>query len=228
GRNVRNLEAVAEEIRSAGGEAVAVRCDVTRWDQVLDLARKTVEAFGTIDILVNNAAVPSATAPLVDVEEDEWEAVMETNVKGVFLMTKAVLPVMMEKKSGHVITVSSGVGTPKGRNTANIPYVVSKWAVEGFRHVMALHLKDAGIRVNNIAPGPTLNDFHKVATRVERLLRFPGGVRRNEWVSDSFRYLVCESGDLTGAHVSSPEWDRERGVTREPVPEAEIRAFMES
>ncbi len=228
GRNERNLDAVAGEIRSAGGEAAAIRCDVTKWEQVESLAKGAAEAHGTIAILVNNAGIPSSTALLVDVEEEEWEAVLETNVKGVFLVTKAVLPEMMKRKSGHLITVSSGAGTPSGRNSVNIPYAVSKWAVEGFTHSLALQLKEYGIRANNIAPGPTLNDFQKGRAKVERLLKFPGGMRRNEWVSDSFRYLVCESGDLTGAHVSSPEWDRENGITREPVPESEIRAFMTS
>ncbi|MFQ5915549.1 MAG: SDR family NAD(P)-dependent oxidoreductase [Nitrospinota bacterium] len=227
GRNEPNLRAVEEEIRSAGGEAMVIRCDVTRRDQVQNLVKNTVERHGTIDILVNNAAIHSSTAPLVKVEEAEWEAVMETNVKGVFLMTQAVLPVMMDRKSGHIIIISSGAGTPQSRNSVNIPYVVSKWAVEGFRHSMAIQLKPYGIRVNNIAPGPTLNDLQKSHnTSVERLMTFPGGMRRNEWVADSFRYLVCESEDLTGGHISSPEWEREHGITRDPISEEEIRAFM--
>jgi 3-oxoacyl-[acyl-carrier protein] reductase len=231
GRNEQNLNSVADEIRSSGGKALAVRCDVTDWAQVKDLADETVRAYGTIDILVNNAGIPSSAALLVDVEEAEWDAIMETNLKGMFLMTKAVLPGMMDRKSGHVITVSSGAGTSNSRNAMTIAYVVSKWGVEGFRHSMAMQLKDYGIRVNTLAPGPVLNDFQrsrdlKVESYVDRLVNFPGGMRRNEWVRESFQYLISETGDLTGAHVSSPEWDREHNIDREPISEAEIRAFM--
>jgi len=227
GRNIENLEAVAAEIRSAGGEAAAIACDVTRRDQAERLAKKTLETYGGIDLLVNNAGIPSSVGLLVDVEEADWEAVMETNVKGVFLVTHAVLPTMMEKKSGHIVTVSSMAGTRQSRNAATIPYSVSKWAVEGFTHTMAMQMKDYGIRFNNIIPGPTMNDFQKGRSTVERLLSFPGGMRRNEWVADSFRCLVCESGALTGGHVSAPEWDAENGIEREPISEAKIRAFLE-
>ncbi len=227
GRNVENLEAVADEIRSAGGEAAAIACDVTRRDQAEHLAEKILETYGANDLLVNNAGIPSPVGLLVDVEETDWEAVMETNVKGVFLVTRAVLPAMMEKKTGHVVTVSSMAGTRQSRNAATIPYSVSKWAVEGFTHTMAMQMKDYGIRFNNIVPGPTLNDFQKGRSTVERLVSFPGGMRRSEWVADSFRCLVCESGNLTGGHVSAPEWDAENGIAREPISEAEIRAFLE-
>jgi len=227
GRNVENLEAVADEIRSAGGEAAAIACDVTRRDQTERLAKKILETYGGIDLLVNNAGIPSPVGLLVDVDEADWESVMETNVKGVFLMTRADLPIMMEKRAGHIVTVSSTAGTRQIRNAATIPYSVSKWAVEGFTHTMAMQMKDYGIRFNNIIPGPTLNDFQKGRSTVERLLSVPGGMRRNEWAADSFRYLVCESGDLTGGQVSAPEWDAENGIDREPISETEIRAFLE-
>ena len=154
GRNVRNLEAVAEEIRSGGGEAVVIPCDVTKRDQARDLAGGMMEAFGRIDILVNNAGVHSSTALLVDVEETEWETVMATNVKGVFLVTQAVLPAMTARRSGHVITISSAAGTARSRNAVNVPYAVSKWAVEGFNHSMAMQMKPYAVRFNTLAPGP--------------------------------------------------------------------------
>ena len=229
GRNVRNLEAVAEEIRSGGGEAVVIPCDVTKRDQARDLAGGMMEAFGRIDILVNNAGVHSSTALLVDVEETEWETVMATNVKGVFLVTQAVLPTMTARRSGHVITISSAAGTARSRNAVNVSYAVSKWAVEGFNHSMAMQMKPYAVRFNTLAPGPTLNDMQKsFNTDVERLVSFPGGMRRTEWVADSFRHLVCETPELTGAHIPSPEWDKEHGITREKISEAEIRAFMAS
>ena len=227
GRNVKNLGAVAEEIRSAGGEAIVIPCDVTVRDQARNLAKGSVEAFGPIDILVNNAGVHCSTALLVDVEEAEWEAVMATNVKGVFLVTQAVLPVMMERGAGHVVTISSAAGTPGSQNSVNIPYVASKWAVEGFNHSMAMQMKPYSVRFNTFAPGPTLNDIQKsFNTDVERLVRFPGGMRRSEWAADSFRRLACETAGLTGAHISAPEWDKEHGIAREKISEAEIRAFM--
>ena len=229
GRNMRNLEAVAEEIRSGGGEAIVIPCDVTKRDQARSLASGVMEAFGRIDILVNNAGVHSSTALLVHVEEAEWETVMATNVKGVFLVTQAVLPAMMARGSGHVVTISSAAGTPRSQNSVNVPYVASKWAVEGFNHSMAMQMRPYAVRFNTLAPGPTLNDIQKsFNTDVERLVNFPGGMRRNEWVTDSFRYLVCETPDLTGAHISSPEWDEENGIPREKISEAEIRAFMAS
>ncbi len=228
GRNVKNLEGVAGEIRISKAEAVVIPCDVTRRDQVETLVDKTQEAFGTVDLLVNNAGVAGSIGLLVDVEEAEWDAIMETNAKGVFLMTQAVLPTMMKKKSGHIVTISSSGGTPKSRNSGTIPYSMSKWAVEGMRHTLAMQLEPYGIRVNNLSPGLTLNDLQKGRSTVERILSLRESVRWNEWVAESFRYLVCETGGLTGVHIAAPEWDAENGIERELITETEIRAFLEN
>ena len=228
-RTVPEIDSVAKEINALGRRSVAVPTDVTVSSQIDAMIAATERELGPLDILVNNAGVHSSTALLVHVEEAEWETVMATNVKGVFLVTQAVLPAMMARGPGHVVTTSSAAGTPRSQNSVNVPYVASKWAVEGFNHSMAMQMRPYAVRFNTLAPGPTLNDIQKsFNTDVERLVNFPGGMRRNEWVTDSFRYLVCETPDLTGAHISSPEWDKENGIPREKISEAEIRSFMAS
>jgi len=148
---------VADEIRAAGGQAISMVTDVTSPGAVAALVRATVEAYGTVHGLVNNAALFGSLKlqPFTDIESDEWDKVMAVNTRGVFECVKAVVPVMRAQKYGKIINIASGTlfkGTPH-----LLHYVASKGAVVAMTRVMARELGADNILVNCIAPGLTVS-----------------------------------------------------------------------
>lgn len=150
---------VAEEITAEGGTAVATPTDVADEASTLEMARIAIEAYGGIDILVNNAAVfatiPISRAGFEDISVDEWDLVMKVNLRGTWLPCRAVVPTMREQGYGKIINISSDTAfkpTP-GRSH----YVASKAGIAGFTRTLATELGPDGIRVNCIAPGKTLS-----------------------------------------------------------------------
>ncbi len=142
------------------GESLVVPADVRDADEVQRVVDRTVEAFGRIDTLVNNAGVSilgmqDSRKELHEVTEDEWDTVLEVNLKGVFLFTNAVLPVMYEQERGNIINISSGLG----RNAIDGAgaYVSSKWGLEGLTRVTALEGEDRGVIANALDPGGMVN-----------------------------------------------------------------------
>jgi len=150
-----SLFSLEKEIRSSGGRAIAVRADASREEDVRTLVGRALDEFGRVDILVNNAAVfPHYHTPLVDFPVESWDETMATNLRGVFLCIKAVLPKMIEQKAGSIINLSSiaAVRSGKGR----IAYGVSKAAVERLTFGLAEEVKEFNIAVNALCPvGPT-------------------------------------------------------------------------
>ncbi len=163
--DIRDGEETAEGIRAAGGDAVFVQCDVSRGESCDTLARAAQDRYGRIDGLVNNAALYADLkyVPFDQIEEEEWDRVFAVNVKGVWLMTRAVYPLRAEGSGGNlgggprkIVNIASG--TPF-KGTPNIPhYVVSKGAVVTLTRVMARTLGPEGINVNCVAPGLTLSE----------------------------------------------------------------------
>lgn len=142
---------VAKEIESFGSEALAVKADVRNSKETKEMVKTAIDKFGRIDILVNNAGIYPFKS-LVDMEEEDWDKVLGVNLKGVFNCTKAVLPKMIEQKSGVIINISSIAGAVVGySNLAH--YSASKAGMVGFTKAAALELAQYGIRVNAIAPG---------------------------------------------------------------------------
>ncbi|OGP66550.1 MAG: dehydrogenase [Deltaproteobacteria bacterium RBG_13_47_9] len=154
-------QAVVEEIEAKGGEALYVNTDVTREESVKEMARKVVERFGRIDILVNNAALFAnlLKKPFWEIPVQEWDAVMAVNLKGPFLCSKAVYPQMKKQGKGKIINISSGTFF-KG-NPLFLHYVVSKGGNIALSRSMAREVGDAGICVNTIAPGFTETEYLK-------------------------------------------------------------------
>ncbi|MCU1432678.1 MAG: putative short-chain dehydrogenase/reductase [Actinotalea sp.] len=150
--------AVAAEIGS--DRAIGVQVDVTDIDACTRLAERTVEAFGRIDVLVNNAAlfsqIPISRGGFTEITEGEWDRVMEVNIKGSWLPCVAITPVMIAQGSGSIINISSGTAL-KG-SAGRTHYVASKAAVIGLTKNLARELGDHGIRVNVVAPGNTLSE----------------------------------------------------------------------
>jgi NAD(P)-dependent dehydrogenase (short-subunit alcohol dehydrogenase family) len=148
---------VAEEIRAAGGTALSMVTDVTSPAAVAALVKATVDAYGTVHALVNNAAMFGSLAlkPFMEIESAEWDRVMAVNARGVFECVKAVVPVMREQKYGKIINIASGT-VFKG-TTHLMHYVASKGAVIAMTRVMARELGNDNILVNCIAPGLTVS-----------------------------------------------------------------------
>jgi 3alpha(or 20beta)-hydroxysteroid dehydrogenase len=143
-----DVKTVADDL---GDKAVAVKLDVTSEPAWSGAVRETVDRFGRLDILVNNAAMYRAGTPLVDLTPDDYRTVIEINQTGVFLGMRAVAPVMAQHGGGSIVNVSSLAGLA-GQPGA-LAYVASKFAVRGMTKVAALELGPAGIRVNSIHPG---------------------------------------------------------------------------
>jgi NAD(P)-dependent dehydrogenase (short-subunit alcohol dehydrogenase family) len=149
---------VMDEIKRRGGEALALQTDVSDEQSVNEMARKTIEAFGSIDVLVNNASV-FADIPRIsffDVSVKDWDKIMAVNVKGTFLCCKAVYPQMKKQHKGKIINISSGTcftGVP-----FFIHYVTSKGGIIAFTRALAREVGNDGICVNTIAPGFTISE----------------------------------------------------------------------
>jgi 3-oxoacyl-[acyl-carrier protein] reductase len=141
---------VVEEIKGLGREALAIQCDVSKSESVTDMIKGTVEHFGKLDILINNAGITRDNL-LMRMKENEWDDVMNINLKGVFLCTKAVTRQMMKQRSGRIINISSVVGVSGNPGQAN--YVAAKAGVIGLTKTSAKELASRGITVNAIAPG---------------------------------------------------------------------------
>ena len=150
------LEAAAGELRQLGHEAIAVPTDVASKQETLSLARAAQERFGQIDILVNNAGVTRHKLVL-DITEEDWDITFAVNIKGVFLCTQAVLPMMLARRSGRIINVSSMSGL-RG-SVRRSAYSAAKHAVIGFADSLAQEVGPYGISVNTIAPGPVATDL---------------------------------------------------------------------
>lgn len=141
---------VVDEIKSTGREAVAIQCNVADSDSVQAMVKETISQFGALDILVNNAGITKDNL-LMRMKENEWDDVININLKGVFLCTKAVTRQMMKQRSGRIINISSIVGVSGNPGQAN--YVAAKSGVIGLTKTAAKELAPRGITVNAIAPG---------------------------------------------------------------------------
>ena len=168
-------QAVVQSIVDGGGKGIFLHCDVTSASECRSAVGKAVEELGKIDILFNNAGI-IRRASVVDTTEEEWDKVMATNVKSVFLLSKYVVPLMAKAGGGVVINTASGWGLVGGREAAS--YCASKGAVVLLTKAMALDHGPQNIRVNCICPGDT--DTPMLHSEAQQL-----GIPREEFLAES-------------------------------------------
>jgi len=192
-RTATELEESVSELRALKTEAEGWICDVSLEEPVKQFVAGAHEKFGRIDVLVNNAGVMTRPVPMTELNVRKWDYTMAVNLRGPFLVTQAVLPVMIKQKSGSIINVSSMIG--RGAYANFIAYATSKWGLEGFTQTLAVEARSSNIRVNSVEPG-------YVATK---LTGFNGS--KPDSVIDVFLYLASdESKGVTGKMLSSSGW----------------------
>ena len=141
----------AADVEALGRKALAVKADVTKVSEVKDMVKKALDKFGRIDILVNNAGRTTTPTPFVETPEKNWEIVINLNIYGVFHCTKAVLPQMIERKSGKIINIASGAGISGMPRCVH--YGATKAAIIAFTKGLSKEVIASGINVNAVAPG---------------------------------------------------------------------------
>lgn len=203
-RNEDQLAALAREIADKGGQIVTVRTDVTKIVDCNAVAKATLEQYGCIDILVNNAGV-GWIAPLTEHDVDQWHRVVDTDLHGVFYCTRAVLPSMIERKSGHIINISTVLGKRAGPNWG--AYVPVKFALTGFSEMVQLEVKEHRIKVTTVYAGGVDNGFRE--TFDSRHLRRP-----SPDAPPPDPYRMCTNEDIADCVV----WCAMSGLSPTAVP----------
>ena len=203
-RKLENVQAVADEIGAAGGEALAVQAHVGRPDDIAALVARTVESFGRVDVAVNNAATNPHFGPLLTADEGQWDKILDTNTKGMFRVCKAVVPHMEAQGGGKIINLASVAGLRPSPSMG--VYGVSKAAVIMLTQVLALELGHANIQVNSIAPGVIKTRFSQLLWQTPQiaepiLAHLPlGCFGEPEDVAGLALYLASPASDyVTGA-----------------------------
>ena len=156
GRSRPPLDSTAQSIRAAGGQAEAIECDVQDLAGVERLAQRVRQTFDRLDILVNNAGVGGFGTPLHQMLPGQWDAILNTNLRGVFYCIRAFTPLLLER-GGHIVNISSLAGKNPVPNAA--AYAASKWGLNGLSYSVAEELRASGIRVSVVCPGSVDTDL---------------------------------------------------------------------
>ncbi len=202
--NAKAAEEVKGLIEAAGGKAITIQADVADAAAVETMIGQVTEAFGTVDILVNNAGI-TKDGLLMRMKEEDWDAVINTNLKGIFHCTKAVTKLMMKKRSGRIVNMASVVGLMGNAGQAN--YAAAKAGVIGFSKSVARELASRGITVNMVAPGFINTDMTAVLPdKVKEAMveDIPlGRMGEAENVADAVLFLVSDQASyITGQVVN--------------------------
>ena len=165
-RSVRELELVAESLRDEGAETLAMAADLTSEKEITRLVDATISNFSKVDILVNNAGV-GVFKPVATTSAEEFDLMCGVNFRGLFLLTKAVLPHMIKAESGCIVNIASLAG--KNSVKGGAVYAATKWAVRGFSSSLMLEVREKNIRVTTIFPGSVDTTFSSMNLRGERI-----------------------------------------------------------
>lgn len=194
--------AVKAEIERTGGTAAAIKCDVSNRHEVEALVQKTVQQFGTVHILVNNAGI-TRDAQMTKMTDDQWDAVVDTNLKSMFLCSQAVSPFMIGQGYGRIINISS-IAAEEG-NFGQTNYSAAKAGAIGMTKTLSKELGRKGITVNAVAPGFILTEMSgAIPDKVKEQLiaRIPlGRAGRPEEVAAAVLFLASEEAAFINGHV---------------------------
>lgn len=183
-KNAERVETAARELSAHGPACEGIACDVTNLNSVNELASHLRQRYGRVDILVNNAGVGGPASMLHELSPEAWDQIFDTNVRGVFLMLRAIVPLMIAVGSGHIVNISSLAGkNPLPRGTA---YSASKWALNGLSYSVAEELRSQNIRVSVVCPGSVDTEFSPHPGKD------PGRMLRPEDVANVVAMLVTQ------------------------------------
>ncbi|MBW4637899.1 MAG: 3-oxoacyl-[acyl-carrier-protein] reductase [Gloeocapsa sp. UFS-A4-WI-NPMV-4B04] len=200
-------EQVVAQITAGGGSAIALQADVSKADQVESLLNATLEKWNSVDILVNNAGITRDTL-LLRMKPEDWQAVIDTNLTGVFLCTRAVSKVMLKQRAGRIINISSVAGQMGNPGQAN--YSAAKAGVIGFTKTVAKELAPRGITVNAVAPGFITTDMTSNINSDEILKYIPlGRYGQPEEVAGLVRFLAA---DAAAAYITGQVFNVDGGM----------------
>jgi NAD(P)-dependent dehydrogenase (short-subunit alcohol dehydrogenase family) len=173
-RDRARLEASAKAMAKSGGRVEPVPCDVTDWKSVEKLAREVEKKYGRVDVLVNNAGVRGPVGPLHQLAPEEWDAILNTNLRGVYYCIRAFAPMMVRAGSGHIVNISSLAGKNPVPNGA--AYSASKWGLNGLSYTLAEELRAHNIRVSVVCPGSTETELSPHTGKDPRKMLQPSDV----------------------------------------------------
>lgn len=200
-------EAIVRQITEAGGEAIAIQADVSQSEQVDNLIKTTLDKFGRIDVLVNNAGITKDTL-LLRMKLEQWQAVIDLNLTGVFLCTKAVSKTMLKQRSGRIINIASVAGQMGNPGQAN--YSAAKAGVIGFTKTVAKELANRGVTVNAVAPGFIETDMTEDLKSDDIIEFIPlGRYGKPEEVAGTIRFLAA---DPAAAYITGQVFNVDGGM----------------
>ncbi|MEO0836467.1 MAG: 3-oxoacyl-[acyl-carrier-protein] reductase [Cyanobacteria bacterium J06642_3] len=200
-------QTTVQEIATLGGEAIAVQADVSQSEAVDNLIKTTLDKFGRIDVLVNNAGITKDTL-LLRMKPEQWQAVIDLNLTGVFLCTKAVSKTMLKQRSGRIINIASVAGQMGNPGQAN--YSAAKAGVIGFTKTVAKELANRGVTVNAVAPGFIETDMTHDLKSDDIIKFIPlGRYGKAEEVAGTIRFLGC---DPAAAYITGQVFNVDGGM----------------
>jgi len=200
------IHQTVEEVKNAGGQAIAVRTDITVDEQVEQMAKRTLDEFGRIDILVNNAAA-NQNATVADLSIKRWDLMMKVNLRGNFICAKAVLPTMMEQKSGNIIGITS-IAAKRGAPPGEVCYSITKSGIELFCWGLAKEVEEYNIAVNDLYPtgGVTTDGFKHVFRKMQLDDFILKRMKSPEQIAEAALWIAQQdAASFTGRSVNDDE-----------------------
>ncbi len=202
GRLPGTIYKTVEEICASGGSALAIKTDVTKEEEISEMVQKTIDHYGHIDVLVNNAGI-NMPGTLMEVTTKRWDLIMEVNLRGTFLCTKAVLPSMVRQRSGSIINLSSILGTRVIRG--RVPYGVTKAAIERFTMGLAQEVREYNIAVNALCPSYTDTEVFRMLSPDRDM---PAKQKPEIWGKYAVFLARQDASSLTGECLTAEELDK--------------------
>lgn len=203
-RHTEECDEVCSVINADGGESLCVECDVSKKEDIDRLVKETMDKFGRIDILVSNAGVVRQN-PISETSEEDWDFVLDINLKGMFLVCKAVAPIMIEQKSGKIVSIASIAGEIGFPNTS--AYCASKGGIVNLTRELALEMAPYNVNVNAVAPGVietsmTEGMLADENSRKGLLTQIPmGRVGKSEEIAKAVLFLASDDSSYVTGHT---------------------------